>query len=827
MMNDLNLCGIWKLRWSDGVRGKQEFANREQVDAARYIEACVPGEVHLDLWKAGLIEDPYVGLNCLSARWVEDCVWSYRREFEAPEGVGTSRSWLVFEGLDLAAVMVLNGREVGRHCNSFHPCRLEVTGHLRPGKNILAVHLEGGLFHVADKKGAGYNHAPDQALHKRHWLRKPQCQFGWDWSTRLINVGIFKPVRLEWTAHSVVQLQFSAHTETAADLGSGRVTARLFVEGLSQQAVKGDLLVRLVEAGLSVSRPVTIQPGAQCLEGILEIKNPALWWPVGRGPQTLHTVKATLVVDGVEMGAGEARVGFRHVRVNQDPHPREGRYFHLEVNGEKVFAKGANFVPADMIFARLDRARYHKLVDLALEANFNLLRVWGGGLYENDDFYRLCDEKGLLVWQEFIFACSKYPVNDEAFYNSIRLEAQYNIRRLAEHPSLVVWCGNNEMEQGVWHWGYDKGEVFPDYSFFHHTLPRLLAQEDPTRFYQPSSPFSPDHLDPLRDDVGDQHPWSIGFANTDFREYRKMTCRFPNEGGVLGPVSLPTMQACLPEKHRFVGSFAWQTHDNSVDSWWEPSCPDEMIRQWLGLDVRSLSIEDFTYWGGLLQGEALKEYCENFRRRMFDSGSAIFWMYNDCWPATRSWTIVDYYLRRTPSFSPVRRAMAPVHVVLAVEGEDVVVFGVNDTRESIQADLQYGLFHLAGGYPLDLTAGVTLAPNASTCLATFPLSKWSRTDSTVAFAVLRRQGGLLARNRLLLPLFKDLAWSPANIVVSRVGDKAIFSCDVFAWGLCLDLQGERPLADNFFDVYPGQSYEIPWCGEQLPVILKTGNSIKG
>jgi beta-mannosidase len=568
---------------------------------------------------------------------------------------------------------------------------------------------------------------------------------------------------------------------------------------------------------------VELKPGLNPVEAVLEVADPEPWWPVGHGRQKRYLVRAAFAVNGRKIGERTARIGFRHVRVNQDKHPEQGRYFIIEVNGRKIFVKGGNFVPVDMIFPRADRARYDRVTDLALEANFNMLRIWGGGLYESDDFYDLCDEKGILVWQEFIFACAKYPVQDADFFNSVKAEARFNIRRLAPHPSLVVWCGNNEMEWGAWMWGYENGVVLPDYALFHLTLPRLLAEEDPGRYYQPSSPYSPDGLTPNADEVGDQHPWTIGMQNTDFREYRKMTCRFPNEGGTLGPTALPTMLACLPPKQRYVQSFAWQVHDNSVDSWGEPSYPDKMIDQWLGKDIRKMSIREFTYWGGLVQGEALREYCENFRRRMFDSSSAIFWMYNDCWPATRSWTIVDYYLRRTPAFAAVRRAMQPLHVVLAEEGDEIGVFGVNEGSVAWSGTVRYGIFNLAGGRPLDRMAPAVLPPNTSTRIASFPKSAWKKPAASGAFALLLEGEKVAARNRLFLPLFKELKWAAPRLKVRLERGRAVFTSETFAWGVCLDLDGQRPLADNFFDVYPGIPHEIPWRGAGKPKVLFVGN----
>jgi beta-mannosidase len=236
-----------------------------------------------------------------------------------------------------------------------------------------------------------------------------------------------------------------------------------------------------------------------------------------------------------------------------------------------------------------------------------------------------------------------------------------------------------------------------------------------------------------------------------------------------------------------------------------------------------MSIREFTYWGGLVQGEALREYCENFRRRMFDSSSAIFWMYNDCWPATRSWTIVDYYLRRTPAFAAVRRAMQPLHVVLAEEGDEIGVFGVNEGSVAWSGTVRYGIFNLAGGRPLDRMAPAVLPPNTSTRIASFPKSAWKKPAASGAFALLLEGEKVAARNRLFLPLFKELKWAAPRLKVRLERGRAVFTSETFAWGVCLDLDGQRPLADNFFDVYPGIPHEIPWRGAGKPKVLFVGN----
>lgn len=818
MKKAIDLNGVWNLRWHDDERGdRAQRLNEGTAALDRAWKARVPGSVHGTLLEHGVIDDPHVGANVLKCRWVEEMFWNYHRTFSAPKLARGERSWLVFDCLDLAATVYLNGVEVGRQANSFYPFRVEVTGTLKAGENTLVVQLESGLFHAAHRSSSEYLYNCN--LTKRPWLRKVQSEHGWDWSPRLLNVGIHGPVRLE--IHRDVRWQeCSIIAEVDDALTTGQVRARVFVEGLDKKAVRKKLTLRVGKVEQTAS--VTVKPGMNCLEVSLTVAKPKLWWPVGHGRQPRYEVEVKL--EGV--GAVRKKVGFRHVRINQEQHPEKGHYFIVEVNRKPIFCKGGNFVPADLINSHLDRKRYQELIDLALESNFNMLRVWGGGRYETEDFYDLCDAKGVMVWQEFIFACSKYPATDTAFLDDVKREATYQIRRLAHRPSLMLWCGNNEMEafnyNGLYYWG----QVHPDHGLFHQVLPRLVREEDGTRYYHPSSPCSPAGEDPSSNDSGDQHAWNVGFSETDFRKYHQLACRFSDESGLLGPTALPTVRACADR----IGSFAWEIHDNTACYWdWLPAySPDRLIHDWTGRKVREMSIEDYVYWGGLVQGAGLAEYVKNFRRRMFDSAAAIFWMYNDVWPCTRSWTTVDYYRRRTPSFFPVKRAMAPVALVITREGEKVRVHGVND-GDAIDARLQFGILRLAGGYPLDEQKKVRLEANASTLLAEFDAARWDKLGQKthIAFARLAQDDGVeLARDTMIGPLFREMRWPAAKVRVRQQNGKAVFTSDTFAWRVCLDLNGETALPDNFFDIYPGIPTVLDWSKELgQPKVLRLGNTL--
>ena len=831
MPSSLDLNGTWMIRGFDGQHGSPEACVGEDVDESLFIEAQVPGDVHLDLERAGWIEDCNVAMNAQAARWVEEQVWVYRTRFAAPKQALEQRTWLVFEGLDLNAVIYLNGEEVGRHDNVFVPCRLDVTGKLRQGENTLAVRIESGLFSVVDKPGTCYNSTLDNILTKRFWLRKPQCQFSWDWNARLVNVGIWRPVRLEWADTARIDA-VTVYPELADDHKTARIHIRVFVENLSDSGRKAVLRVRVAESGSAVEKEVELAAGVSAHDLAAEIANPKLWWPRPHGDQPLYNVGVELLVGGRVVDTAKRRTGIRSIRISQDPHPDGGDYFILEVNGRPIFAKGGNWVPPDLIYARIDADRYRKLVELAVGANFNALRVWGGGLYAGHAFLDACDELGVLIWHDFIFACSTYPGDDPDFLLNVRKEISHIVRDLSPHPSLVVWCGNNEIEWLFSDWHRSRGKPNPDYAIYHKEIPNIIRREDPSRPYWPSSPYSTDQRYPNDPTTGDQHPWHVSLQQDgpNFWAYRGDLDRFPNEGGVLGASSPATLRQFLPEGQRRVGSPSWEFHDNACNYWGVGKMTAQFIEYWLGVKAEDLSYDDYIFYSAILQAEGLQEYANNFRRRMYSSASAIFWMYNDSWPVTHGWTIVDYYLRRKLAYHPVRRAFAPVQVIPAIEGDKVLIFGVNETPAAWSGEVRFGLFKLAGELPMDITSSVALPPNAATVIGEVPISHWDRigVENSGAFAALIGKDRVIAQNRIFAARFRDLKFAEPQIKVERRGDYAVFSSPTFVWAVCLDMDGEASLEDDVFDLLPGVQYPVPWPSDRaLPDVWRCGSADAG
>jgi beta-mannosidase len=802
------------------------------LDGRKLLDAEVPAPIHKVLMDLGLLEDPNLGLNSLKARWVEEMFWIYRHTFDAPPEAAEQAAWLVFDRLEYNAVVWLNGEEIGRHANAHRPARFNVAGKLRAGENLIVLKLETGIHDAADRPAAEYQVAEIELLTKRHWHRKAQYQSGWDWNARLMNVGILGDVRLEWCAGPRLD-QATVFAVPSADLSTAKFTVRATVEGLSDAPAEAVLRARIAETGQEATLSIAVAAGEKRHELTLDVADPRLWWPVNHGEQYLYTVEVTLEAAG-EAQTLTRRTGVRRVEIDQSPHPVEGTYFIVTVNNRPIFCKGGNWVPPDLLYSTVTPERYRRLVDLAVAANFNMLRIWGGAIFADHALLEACDEAGVMVWHDFLFACAKYPGDDPAFAAEVRREVTWAVRDMAHHPSLIVWCGNNEIEWGDWAWGYDDTlRTHPHYAIFHHDIPAIVGAEDPSTRHWISSPYSPDFKHPNDPTVGDQHPWGVSIIDPgppDFWTYRTYVDRFPNEGGVLGATSPATLRQFLPEAERRVLSPTWDHHDNPM------GCLSstqgglgrayESVRFWTGLDPLALDMDRYAFVSALLQAEGLTEYITNYRRRMFSSSSAIFWMYNDSWPVTHGWTIVDYYLRKKLAFHPVRRAFAPVTVVVADEGEAVTVYGVNETPEEWTGQVRFGIFALAGGLPRDETHKVALPPKASTPLGSFPRAKWEKVGlrTSGAFAVLLRDGKPVAQHRLFLERFKDLAFADPKIEMLVTGDALTLVSDAFAWGVCLDVDGEAPLADNCFDLLPGVPYLMPWpAGLGDPRLIRLGN----
>ncbi len=831
-LRSMDLSGTWKVTWNEGGHGPQSIESYLQSDPAmdppRFMDVKVPMELHLAMMEKGLVEDLNYGINTLRARWVAEKYWLYARRFMVPDEALKQKIWLVFDQLDLNAIIKLNGETVGKHNSAFVPCRIDVTGKILKGENFLQVGIESGLYGVAEKEGSAYLQNMGAILNKRHWMRKPQYQFLWDWNPQLINVGITGDVRLEWTRSPRLD-QVVIQCSLNEDLSKAVIIVKPFIES-DQPADNYLIKTKIHETGVTETKMINLSRGIASYPVSLEILNPKLWWPAGQGDQTLYNIDLELIHGDTLIDRKSLRTGIRSIKIDQSAHPVEGKYFTLVINNRKVFMKGGNWVPPEMIYSNISKEKLKALTDLAVRSNFNMLRIWGGAIWAGHELLDLCDEKGLLVWHDLLFACSKYPADDPEFYNLIKTEVTWGVREFSSHPSLAVWCGNNENELGTFDWGWDKfGKIMPDYVLYHHTIPVIMIEEDPTRPYWPSSPYSPGHLSPNSPVIGDQHPWnvSLGQAGPDFWHYRNYEDRFPNEGGVLGASSPATLKQFLPPSEQFVRSVSWDHHDNEVNFWNnEPGLNYQLTELWIGKKAEEMNFEKYALASALIQAEGLAEYINNYRRRMFSTSSAVFWMYNDSWPVTHGWTTVDYYLRKKLAYHPVRRAYQPVSVVVVKENDSIKVYGVNDSPVSWQGKVRYGIFNTLGGLPTDRNELASIPAGSSKVIALIPKGEWELSIlNGGAFALLEQEGKYIAQHRLFIKRFKDLQFSGPVIRIVKERGSVTFISDKFIWGACIDTDGEKNIPDNCFDILPGIPYTIPWSEKERPKVIFTGNDL--
>ena len=850
MPQTLSLNGDWSLAWHDDF---PQFLTAETAPLRTQLTANIPEPVHQTLMRHGLLDDPRIGLSSLAARWVEEQFWVYRRAFTTPPSSPNPSSqepweegsfWLVFDLLEYDAVIYLNGQEIGRHANAHRPARFEVSGKLRPEgeENTLVVRLDAGLYSVADKPAADYFPTPLSSLSKIHWMRKGQWQRGWDWQQRLMNAGILGDVRLEWSEYPIVT-QCQVYTTVSDDLTTGTVHIRLAFEntgipveifslgaGILDTASKKHVASKTTGACL-------IATGHSVHEFSVEVNSPQLWWPVGHGEAKRYLVFVQVQHKEAEGESFIRPVGFRKVEVDQSAHPEVGKHFILKINNKPIFCKGGNWVPPDMLYYTVTTERLEELVDLAIGANFNLLRIWGGGTWAGHDLLELCDAKGILVWHDLLFACSKYPGDYPEWAAEARREVQWGMREFAHHPSLVVWCGNNEIEEGDWNWGYDRqARTHPHYALFHHDFPQLAKTEAPYAFYWISSPYSPDYESPTDPTVGDQHPWGVSLRQdgpTDWWEYRNYVDRFPNEGGVLGASSPATLKQFLPENQQYINSPAWDHHDNPFAM--QPLTPGQpgrayqTLTHWTGLHADQLDWETYAFASALLQAEGLTEYITNYRRRMFSSSAAIFWMFNDSWPTTHGWTIVDYYRRKKLAYHPVRRAFQPISIVVAADAQDqLVITGINESVHDWEGRLSWWVFGVRQTSAEPGATAVRLPANTATVLATLDGASVLRDDCGYAALLSTPSDEPIAQYRLFFSRFHELNLDPSpQILLTLESGILTLRSEVFVWGVCLDIDGESPVADNCFDLLPGVPYSLPWDAALLgePKVQRTGNGL--
>lgn len=814
-MHSLSLNGAWRLAWCEPGEGEDLDWPQTGPAGPEIVRADVPGDVHLDLLDAGLLEEPLYGRHAPACRWMERTDWWYARTFHLPAGHIGRRTELHFDGLDTTADIWLNGRHLGRSNNAHVPHIFDATGVVRAGMNRLVVRVDAGVRAADGKEVDRYTmHTAGEEL-PRMWIRKPQFTFQWDWAPRLLTCGIWRDVELRtYETLALRNLALRTHLDEG---GAARIGVRAEVESFPGAPLPVELTITLSRDSASeLTLRAEAAPGGTELVGDLTLQDPDLWWPRPLGEPALYDVSAVLRADGAVADSRAFRYGVREVELLQEDLGEEGTSFVLAVNGEKVFCKGANWVPADSLIARVGPARYGALIGAAAEANFNMLRIWGGGIYEDDLFYDLCDEHGILIWQDFMFSCAYYPDDDPEFMAEVRAEAQKAVRRLRNHPCIAIWCGNNENQWIHYQRRQAGGAAERCYGerIYDELLPEVCAALDPTRPYWPSSPWGGE--DPNSQWAGDRHNWDVTILaptieeRTDYRRYAEDRSKFMSEFGVIGPPHLDTLRRYLPPRQLERDSEVWAFRTNRFE---KGTLRAALERYWRPAD--ELSLEQYLRAGQVIQAEVLKFALEHWRRRKFATAGALFWMYADCWGEV-GWTVIDYYLSRKPSYWAVRRAFAPTLVSLAEEDSgEVGVWLVNDRPRPVEGRLAAGWLNLATG-DLDLDQVPVVAPaNAAERIRAVPRPAGPEAH-WMALASFESGGEVLSRNRLFLTgfNFNRLALPETRMTCepSEDGTALRLRSDAFAWHVHLGAPRGVRLADNDFDMLPGEERSVEVSG---------------
>ncbi|WP_405014720.1 glycoside hydrolase family 2 protein [Kitasatospora sp. NBC_01539] len=612
------------------------------------VPAAVPGCVHTDLLAAGLVDDPYLDDNETRLAWIGRTVWEYRTTFTwTPDP--HDRTDLVCRGLDTVATVTLNGTRLGSTANQHRSYRFPVRHLLREGANTLTVRFD-SAYAYAEALQAALGDRPGPYTEPYPFIRKTACNFGWDWGPTVVTAGIWKPVGLEsWSGARLAEVR----PEVTLDGPDGHVRVHVRVERADERPVT----VRAAVAG--VTGEAVLAPGARTARLDLHVPAPDRWHPRGHGAQTRYD----LAVDLPGRDSWNARIGFREVAL--DP-----ATFTLSVNGTPVEVRGANWIPDDAFPNRVTRARLADRFGQALGANVNLLRVWAGGMYESEDFYELADELGLLVWQDFLFACAAYP-EEEPIRSEVEAEARENIARLVHRPSLVLWCGNNENIEGHADWDWQDSLAGRSWgaAYYYDLLPRLVAELDPTRPYWPGTPYSgrPD-LPPNDPAEGTVHIWDV-WNREDYTRYGAYAPRFVAEFGFQGPPAHATLRRAVSgELHQDAPLVLH--HQKATDG-------NAKLLRGLGAHLPQPSgYDDWHYLTQLNQARAITYGIEHFRALAPHCRGTIVWQLNDCWPVT-SWAAVDGDGRRKPLWYALRRVYAD-RLLAVRDGEVVLVNGAAD-----------------------------------------------------------------------------------------------------------------------------------------------------
>lgn len=779
-----SLNGAWKF----SVAGQGDFK-----------DGTVPGCNFLDLMKNGEIPDPFVSLNEEKVKWVAEKDWEYKRTFTVTEDELKADEIVAnFKVLDTICDVFINGHHVysGDNCFIYHS--FSVKDYLVVGENEIRIIFYSPVNYVSDiyKKESAPNNSNGQngIVH----IRKPQCHFGWDWGPVLPPSGISGDAELEFiTGAKIEYLSVSQSHES----GKATISVKAEVKAFSDS-----------ETEIKVVCPDGKVMKAKGDRAEFEIENPQLWWTYelsDKDKQPLYEVIATVKCEGKVVDEESKKIGLRTLELNREK-DKYGKQFQFVLNGVPLFIKGANYIPPDSFMTRFDKKRLSSILEAVRFSNMNMLRIWGGGYYESDEFYNACDEMGILLWQDFQFACQAYPFFKESFLENVKREVAFNVKRLKHHASLALWNGNNEIEDMHMAWVYMKNYVDWTEKFFYHILEDEIRKYDALTPYTTGSPIGISHnVGVSSDNVGDTHLWGVWHGLQPMNYYRKRMTRFCSEFGFESLPDMKTIEFFAEDKNFSLSGAEFTAHQKCANG------NDKMIYYIASRFHLPKNFKDYVYLSWVTQSECISDATEHWRRNKGRCNGSMYWQFNDCWPVC-SWASYDYFGNYKALQYNARHFNAPVSVSIEDTEKYVKIFALNDLNKAVEAEIEYEIFDYEKGTYKSEKEAVTLAKLENREIFFIDLEKLRfryRFERTGIAARLYLGGELVMQKIVLLKKEKDSLLPKANLTydIEQKDDELEINISTDKFARLVRIESSKsvlPFSDNFFDLLGGQTKKV-------------------
>ena len=780
------------------LNGSWKFKNKTDVN---WFDATVPGCNYLDLMNCGQLADPFIGLNEKNSYFVAETDWEYTKTVElTDEDLAHQEIYLKCDMLDTLCDVFVNGTKIAYTENCHIRYAFEIKKYLKSGENTFSLLFHSPVNYV--KEIAKSRPVPPNANGQNGvcFVRKPQCHFGWDWGPVLPPAGISDNIYLESvdSAEITEVIAVQKHYDNKVD-----IDVKTAVRKLDDKDVA--CLITLTCPDGSVQK-------IEAQEGVFTVENPELWWTYelsGKDKQPLYTIKAQAICDGVAISEKEIKIGLRTIYLDRS-RDKWGLNFQFVLNGVPIFAKGGNYIPSDSFITRFNNDKLKAMLEAARFSNFNIIRVWGGGYYESDDFYNMCDEMGIFVWQDFAFACMPYPFFEEDFLDNVKNEIESNVKRLRHHASLALWSGNNEIETMSGGWMNMRKYIKWTEIFFYEILEKEVRKYDTVTSFIPGSPCGSAYGEGINsDNVGDTHLWSVWHGMSSMKEYRSRMTRFCSEFGFESLPDIKSIRIFAQEKDYSLSSEVFRNHQKCM------SGNDKMLYYIRSRFKLPQKFEDFIYLSQVTQMECISDATEHWRRNKGRCNGAIYWQFNDCWPVC-SWSSIDYYGNYKALQYSARHFNAPVSVSIEDTEDNIKIHVLNDLDSKQEVTVRYDIFDFSKGslHSEEKTINVDAVKNEEVfALWLVELKKKYSFKKSGILARLYRDGQEISRKTFLFMQEKNLIMPKTKLTKEVTADDKMLNvkitADKFARIVCVssDLSMEH-FSDNYFDLLPGESKTV-------------------